>query len=179
MAVNAGPYTGRYASVRVSTSALLYSSPAVEMLGKWDITITFDDIDASVFGSVWKKNLNGMQGWTGKFDGFYSVSTAIGSSGQAVLQQTAFDQTKIQDIRFHLNSTGDGSTGVYCWIPNCVSSHAEVTNVSTTAGAYIGNMAIGQDKSGLGTVSYDVKGFGPIGLFFVTSSDGTYRAIIT
>jgi len=178
MAINAGPYTGRYASVRASTSGL-YSDPAVEMLGKWDLTITFDDIDASVFGSVWKKNLSGMQGWTAKFDGFYSISTAANSTGQQTLQQAALNQTKIQDIRFMLNSSGDGSTGWYAWMPNKSSSHADVTNYSTTAGAYIGNISIGQDKSGLGTVSYDVKGFGPIGLFYVTSSDGTYRAMIT
>ncbi len=176
MAVNAGPYTGRYAAIRLSSGT---TEAAVEMLGKWDLSITFDTMDASVFGSVWKKNLNGMQGWTGKFDGFYSVSTAAGSTGQKILQDDALTQTKIQNIRFYLNSTRDGSTGAYCFMPNYSSSHVDVTNYSTTAGAYVGNISIGQDKAGIATVSYDVKGYGPIGLFFVTSSDGTLRAIVT
>jgi len=181
MALNAGPYTGRYASIKATTAgtAMAYTATAVEMLGKWDIVINLDTVDASVFGSVWKKNLCSMQGWSGKFEGFYSVSTAAGSTGQMILQQAALDQTKIQDIRFHLNSTGDGSTGVYCFIPNFCSSHTDVSNYSTTAGCYIGNIGIGQDKAGLATISFDIKGYGPLGLFCVTSSDATLRAIVS
>ncbi len=180
MALNAGPYTGRYASIKFSTAdAMAYTATAVELLGKWDVVIALDTVDASVFGSVWKKSLCSMQGWTGRFEGFYSVSTAAGSTGQMVLQQSALDQLKIQNIRFYLNSTGDGSTGAYCLIPNYCSSHTDVSNYSTTAGCYIGNISIGQDKAGLATVSYDIKGYGPLGLFLVTSSDATLRAIVS
>jgi len=180
MALNAGPYTGRYASIKFSTAdAMAWTATAVELLGKWDIVISLDTVDASVFGSVWKKNVCSMQGWTGKFEGFYSVSTEVGTTGQMVLQQAALDQLKIQNIRFYLNSTGDGSTGAYCFMPNYQSSHTDVTNYSTIAGCYIGNISVGQDKAGLATISYDIKGYGPLGLFCVTSSDGTLRAIVT
>ena len=167
----AGPYTGRYACISLTTG----STAPVEMLGKWDITIAFDDIDASVFGSVWKSSLNGMQGWTGKFDGFYAISTSAGTTGQFALQAAAFAQTKLQNFRFYLNSTLDGSTDALFWMPHYSSNVANrtavaVTNYATDAGAYIGNVAVGQDKSGLATVSYDVKGYGPIALFFNTSS---------
>lgn len=180
MALNAGPYTGRYASIKFSTAdAMAWTATAVELLGKWDVVISLDTVDCSVFGSVWRKNLCSMQGWTGKFEGFYSVSTEAGSTGQMVLQQAALDQLKIQNIRFYLNSTGDGSTGAYALIPNYCSSHTDVSNYSTTAGCFLGNMAISQSKDGLASISYDIKGYGPIGLFLVTSSDATLRAIVT
>jgi len=170
MALNAGPYTGRYACIKATTdsTAMAYGANAVEMLGKWDITIALDTVDASVFGSVWKKNLCSMQGWTGKFEGFYSVSTVALSTGQMILQKAALDQTKIQEIRFYISSTKDGSTVAYCLMPNYSASPTDVTNYSTSAGCYIGNISVGQDKSGLGTISYDIKGYGPIGLFCVS-----------
>jgi hypothetical protein len=166
----AAPYTGRYASIRLTTG-----TTSVEMLGKWDLSITFDDIDASVFGTVWKQGMNGMQGWTGKFDGFYAVSTAVGSSGQYTLQSAALAQTKLQNIRFYLNSTGDGGSTSYFFMPHYSSNVANsaavaVTNYDNSAGAYISNVSVGMDKAGLASVSYDVQGYGPLALYFNTSS---------
>jgi len=158
----AAPYTGRYASIRLSSG-----TTSVEMLGKWDITISFDDIDASVFGTVWKQDMCGMQGWTGKFDGFYAVSTAVGSSGQYTLQAAALAQTKLQNIRFYLNSTGDGGSTAYFFMPNYST---DVSTYSTDNGCYISNVSIGQDKAGLASVSYDIQGYGGLALYFNTSS---------
>jgi len=168
----AAPYTGRYASIRLSTG-----TTSVEMLGKWDLTIAFDDIDASVFGTVWKANMNGQQGWTGKFDGFFAVTT---SSGQYALQTAALAQTKLQNIRFYMNSTGDGtsSTEQLFFMPHYSSNvattgGAAVTNYESDAGAYISNVSIGQDKGGLASVSYDVQGYGALALYIGTSSQVT------
>jgi hypothetical protein len=166
----AAPYTGRYASIRLSSG-----TTSVEMLGKWDLTIAFDDIDASVFGTVWKQDMCGMQGWTGKFDGFYAVSTAAGSSGQYTLQAAALAQTKLQNLRFYLNSTGDGGSTSYFFMPHYSSNVANsasvaVTNYATDAGAFISNVSVGQSKDGLASVSYDVQGYGALALYFNTSS---------
>jgi hypothetical protein len=158
----AAPYTGRYASIRLTTG-----TTTVEMLGKWDITIAFDDIDASVFGTVWKANMNGMQGWTGKFDGFFAAATSAGSSGQYTLQAAALAQTKLQNIRFYLNSTGDGGSTEYFFMPNYST---DISTYSTDNGAYISNVSVSQVKDGLASVSYDIQGYGGLALYFNTSS---------
>lgn len=166
-----GPYTGRYASV--SLSSVGSTGVVVNSLGHWDVAITFDEMDASVFGSVWKQDLFGMQGWTGKVDGFMSISTVAGSTGQYELMTRMFAQTKIQDIKFYLDSTNSGSTDVIFWMPNCATQNA---NYSTDYGCYIGNLANAIDKNGLASISFDVTGFGAIALYCKTSSQAALVA---
>ena len=159
-----GPYNGRFASVTHATSSVV-----IECLGSWNINMDTDLLDASVFGTVWGKSKLGQIKWSGSVSGFYSVSTSSNSNGQYTLLNDAINQTLIQDIKFFLNSTGDGSTTAYFFMPNCST---DITNYSTLAGAYIGNVKIGQEKNGLASVSYDVVGDGPLALCMGASSVG-------
>lgn len=159
----AGPYTGRYASITVS------SSTPIQLMGRWEISIAFDEIDASSFGTTWKKNMYGMSGWSGRFDGFLDVSTAVGSTGQYALLFAALNQTKQQTLRLYLNSSASPSTDVLFWMPNCST---DVVNYSTDAGAYIGTFTNSVDKNGLAAISFDFTGYGPLAMYKNTSSQG-------
>lgn len=161
----ATPYNGRYCWFSAGTSA-----SKTELMGHWEINLGLDELDASEFGTVWKKSMNGMQGWTGTVSGFLFVSDTEGSTmGQYQLQNAALNQTKLQDVRFWVDSTesGSNSTARKFWMPNYSSM---VSNYSTEAGCYIGTINMAADKNNLTTVSYSVRGFGPIGLYVGTSS---------
>jgi hypothetical protein len=159
-----GPYTGRYASITVT------SSTPIDLMGRWEITIAFDEIDASSFGTTWKKSMYGMSGWSGRFDGFLTLSTVTGSTGQLTLLNAAINQTKQQTLRLYLNSSSLAtSTDVLFWMPNCST---DIANYSTDAGAYIGTFANSIDKNGLATISFDFTGYGPLAMCKNTSSQG-------
>src|SRR5512139_3939668 len=102
----AGPYTGRYASITVTTS-----SP-IDLMGTWNLTIAFDEIDASSFGTTWKKTMYGMSGWSGNFTGFLTLSTVVGSTGQYAVLNAALSQTKQQTLKLFINSSNSASTDV-------------------------------------------------------------------
>ena len=156
-----GPYNGRFAAVKFSTVT-------IECLGSWNINMDTDLLDASVFGTVWGKSKLGQIKWSGSVTGFYSISTAAGSTGQYTLVNDAINQTFVQDIRFYLNSTGDGSSTDYFFMPNYTTAG---TNYSTSYGAYIGNVKIGQEKNGLASVSYDVVGDGALALYAISTTN--------
>jgi hypothetical protein len=161
MAGTLGPYAGRYASITIT------SSSPIDLMGKWDISVAFDDIDASSFGTTWKKGMYGMQGYSGSFDGFLTLSTVTGSTGQHALINLALSQTKLQSLKLFLNSSIGPSTGVLFWMPNYSTDNA---NHSTDAGAYIGTFANGIDKNGLATISFNFTGYGPLAMYKDTSS---------
>lgn len=156
-----GPYAGRYASITVT------SSTPIDLMGAWNISIAFDEIDASSFGTTWKKSMYGMSGWSGSFNGFLTLSTVTGSTGQVALLLAAINQTKQQSLKLFLNSTAGPSTDVAFWMPNISTDNA---NYSTDAGAYIGSFNNAVDKNGLATISFDFTGYGPLALFCKTSS---------
>lgn len=156
----ATPYNGRYCSVCVGGS-----SAVVELQGSWNIKVNQTALDLTEFGTVWGKTMWGVQTWSGSFSGFYFMSTAAGSTAQYTMQLAALQGTKVQDIRFYVESTdaaSSASTQPKFWMPNYSSGG---TNYSTDAGAYIGNMNITAGANALATVSYDVVGFGPIALY--------------
>lgn len=147
----ATPVAGRYASVRLGTDV-------IGNLGHWECTISFDELDASCFGTVWKKNMTGMQGWGGTVEGFFDPSTAANS--QIVgLMNAALDATLIQDIRFYISTTS--SMGLFL-MPNFTTYGA---TTSTDDGAYISNVRLTHDKNGLAGCSYNVLGYGELALF--------------
>jgi len=134
------PLRGRYASVKIG-------STLIQNLGKWGIGVTTDEIDASVFGTTWKQTMTGYQGWSGSLEGFYDVAD---TTGQLALQNAMLSATKVTDIRFYIDSTS-------YWTP-------DVTNDSD-AGCYVSSMNIEHDKAGIASVSFNVVGYGQLGLY--------------
>jgi len=133
------PLMGRYASIKVATTL-------VENLGKWSLDIKMDEIDTSVFGSVWGRKIPGMQAWTGTLEGYYDPAD---TNGQKVLQDAALAATKLTTIRFYIDSTS-------YWTPDVTSE--------TNAGAYISSISINHDKAGVAAITMNVIGYGKIAL---------------
>ena len=149
--------TGRYCCIKVGGSG---SSCLVENLGRWELTFNFDEMDATVFGSVWGKSLPGMIKWSGTAEGFFDSSS--GSVQHLQILDNALDATLVQDIRFYLQT----SSGLF-WMPQ----YTTWGNAGdTAAGAYLSNVRIGADKSGLASLGFNILGYGPIALFSVGSS---------
>ena len=128
---------GRHASVKIGTTV-------ISNLGSWEVTFSIDRIDVTVFGSVWKKEVPGFQGWGARLSGFYDIDDSV---GQQILKAAALAATKVTDIRFYMNTTD-------YWTPDVTAD--------SLAGCYVGNVVIGQDKAGVASVSFEVMGFGPL-----------------
>jgi len=133
------PLMGRYASVKMG-------STTVENLGSWSVNFDLDDIDVSVFGSIWKKSMVGMQGWGASIEGFYDPAD---TTGQLALQQSALAATKVTDIRFYIDSTS-------YWCPDVTAD--------SDAGCYISAVSIEHDKAGVASVSFTIIGYGELDL---------------
>ncbi len=153
----ATPLTGRVASIRLGEAASSSGGTTVSNLGHWEIAISFDELDASVFGTVWKKNMTGMQGWSGTVEGFFDTSTELNTQITGLLDK-ALDATLVQNIKFYLQT----SSGLY-FMPNYTTLGG--INTDTGAGAYISNVRITHDKGGLASASYNVLGYGGLALF--------------
>lgn len=135
------PHKGRYATFKVEDAC--GNPQLVGNIGRWGLSFSLDEIDVTVFGSVWKKSVPGFQGWTASVEGFYTP----GDTYQLELENAMLNATKIQDARFYYN------TNSY-WRPN--------TGSDTAAGCYIVGFNIEHDKAGVATLSMNVVGFGPI-----------------
>ena len=133
------PLMGRYASVKIG-------SDLVANLSAWNIDINMDDIDVTVFGSVWKKSMPGFQGWSGGAEGFYDPAD---TDGQQSLIDNALSATKITDIRFYIDSTS-------YWTPDLTTD--------TAAGCYINTVSVKHDKAGVAAVTLNIIGYGPLTL---------------
>jgi hypothetical protein len=130
------PLSGRWASVKLGNNL-------VANLGRWTVNFTLDEIDVSVFGTVWKKSMTGMQGWKGTLEGFYDPA----DTQQNSLQSDALAGTKITNIRFYVDSSS-------YWTPN--------TSSDSLAGCYISSVDVTHDKAGAATVTMNVLGFGEL-----------------
>jgi hypothetical protein len=133
------PLMGRYATVKLGTTL-------VENLGRWNINIALDEIDVSAFGTVWKKNQPGFQGWTGTIEGMYDPAD---TDGQKTLHDAALAATKIQNIRFYIDSTS-------YWTPDTTDDAAN--------GCYISSVDITHDKAGVAQVTMNIIGYGKLAL---------------
>src|SRR5512147_1054692 len=103
------PFTGRYCAFKINGTTM-------RGVGSWRISIATASIDASDFTTVWKKNLTGSVGWTGSVSGYFDGSTD--STGMLIsLMKNGFQGTKLQDIRFYLNTATS-----YFWMPNFPAS---------------------------------------------------------
>ncbi len=161
-----GPFNGRYVSINVNVGATLPNSTnKIEGMGRWDLYINHAELPTDEFGTVWGGSQNGIQKWGGSVSGMFKISTATGSTGQYHLLDAALNQTKQQDFRFYLESTATASaasTSPLFWMPNFSTA---ITNYSTSAGCYLSNPKMGSDMNGIATMSYDIRGEGPIALF--------------
>lgn len=158
----ATPLSGRYASIRVGGSTAGSDlGETIECLGHWEISIAGDELDASCFGTVWKKNMAGMKGWTGTIEGFFNPSTAADTQITS-LMDAALTATKLNDIRFYLQT----SSGLF-FMPlyTATDTPPGVESASTEFGAYISNIRITHDKNGLAGAAYNVTGYGALGLY--------------
>lgn len=165
----ATPISGRYASVKLSGStATGAAGTSIANLGHWEVAISFDELDASCFGTIWKKNMTGMQGWTATVEGFFDPATDANTQITGLLDK-ALDATLVQDIRFYLQT----SSGMF-FMPNWT---AMGISTSTDTGAYISNVRITHDKNGLASASYNVLGYGALALFHGALS-GTSALIV-
>lgn len=131
---------GRYASIKLG-------STLVENLGKWTLNVKMDEIDVSVFGTVWGKSVPGMQKWSGTIEGFYDPAD---STGQIVLQDAALAATKITDLKLFVDNTD-------YWAP--------AQDEDSDNGAYITSVDINHDKAGVAAVTMNIVGFGQIKLY--------------
>jgi len=131
------PLMGRNARVKLSTYTILN-------LASWDMNIATDELDASVFGTGWGATMPGMQKWTCAVAGLYDRAD---TTGQKALMDAKVAGTKLTDIRFYLDNTS--------------YVRPDLTNDSDS-GAYITGMTVKMDKSGLGQVTFNVVGVGPL-----------------
>lgn len=134
-----GALMGRYASIKLGNAL-------VQNLGKWTLDIKMDEIDTSVFGSVWGKKIPGMQAWTGAIEGFYDPAD---TTGQLALHNAALAATKLTDLRYYIDSTS-------YWTPDVTGESA--------AGAYISSINVAHDKAGVASITMNVIGYGKITL---------------
>ena len=168
------PISGRYASIRINGVVSSSDDPGVTIdnLGHWEVSINFDELDASCFGTVWKKNMTGMQGWSGTVEGFFDPSTTTSKQIEGLLN-AALDAELIQDFRFYIGT----SSGLFL-MPN-YTTWADTTNSDTGAGVYVSNVRVTHDKSGLASASYNVLGYGALALFEgTTNASGAVTMIV-
>ena len=99
-------------------------------ISRWTVTETADTIDVSVFGTRWKKYVNGPVGWTMSLSGFFDCSDAA--------QEDVID------------SLEDGTAiDVYAYV--------DTTKYRYGSG-YTTNVTIEHTFDGVATVSFDVQG---------------------
>ena len=132
------PLRGRYASVKLGSNLVANGR-------RWTLDIRLDEIDVSVFGSVWKKSMTGMQSWAGTLESLYDPA----DTQQDALADAALSATKITNIRFYIDSTS-------YWTP-------DITNDSD-AGCYVSGMPITHEHAGVAAVTYNIVGYGQLTL---------------
>jgi len=128
---------GRYASIKKGTTL-------IQNLGRWTLDIKMDEIDVSVFGTVWGKTIPGMQKWTATIEGFYDPGD---TNGQKALHDAALAATKLTDVRFYIDSTS-------YWACNLTGD--------SNAGAYITGINVNHDKAGVAAITMNVVGYGSL-----------------
>ena len=134
-----GTMSGRLAKVTIAANTVVG-------MGTWTIPISLDEIDATSFGSTWKKTDVGFSGWSASFNGYYDTGD---TTGQGALQTAAIAGTLLTTVRFYVDSTS-------YWTPDVTSDAA--------AGCRITSLEMTFDKADIGRISYSVAGTGPITL---------------
>ena len=131
--------SGRNCSVKLGATL-------VEGVGTWSLSFSLDEIDATSFGSDWKKSDVGFLGWTASFNGYYDNTD---SGGTGALLASALVGTKVTTLRFYEDSTN-------YWTPN--------TGAEAAAGGFITGFELSADKADIVRISWTMSGTGPIHL---------------
>jgi hypothetical protein len=127
-----------------SAKVTLTASTVVGM-GNWKLSgIVVDLLETTAFGDTAKQFITGMLDYGDcSFGGLYDPSD---TTGQQILVSANINNSKIANIRLYIDNTS-------YWTPN-------VTTVSA-AGILMQSVAIGYDKSGLGTIEFVGRCTGP------------------
>lgn len=129
-----------------NNAKVVKGSATVVGMGNWKLDgITTDLLESTAFGDTAKQFMTGLVDYgTISFSGLYDPAD---TTGQAVLLAANLSNTKITDLKLYVDNTS-------YWTPN-------VTALSA-AGVYVTSVAIGIDKSGLGTIDFQGKCTGPM-----------------
>lgn len=114
-------------------------------MGNWELPgITVDLLDRTALGDTAKQFMTGLLDYGEvNFGGLYDPAD---TTGQTILASANINNSKIANLRLYVDANS-------YWTPN-------VTAVSA-AGMLVQTMAIGMDKSGLGTIKFTGKCTGP------------------
>lgn len=114
-------------------------------MGNWELPgITVDLLESTAFGDTAKQFMTGLLDYGEvNFGGLYDPAD---TTGQTILASANINNSKIANLRLYVDANS-------YWTPN-------VTAVSA-AGMLVQTMAIGMDKSGLGTIKFTGKCTGP------------------
>lgn len=159
--------SGRYASVKFSTSTAetpIIRPNTLTYMASWDLAISLDTMDATYFGSVWKSNMVGMQGYSGSVTGFIDVTTQ--TSQHNALIDCAIEGFLIRNLWLHEGQTSSGNF----WAPNSYSTYGGVC-YSGDNGMYISNLKIGASKDAINSLSFDFVGNGSL-IYMAGGSSG-------
>ena len=139
---------GRNGKITVQSNSTKHT---VAEMGNWSISgISRDMIEYTAFGDTVKKFKPGMvDGGQVTFSGFYDGSDSTGQKAliAALSSGVAISNTTGRPHKMRLWANDDASFDSYgFW--SCVGSSGEL---------YVTSMDLGQDKNGLGTVSFTLK----------------------
>jgi hypothetical protein len=114
-------------------------------MGNWELPgISVDLLESTAFGDSAKQYMTGLLDYGNvNFGGLYDPAD---TTGQDILLSANKNSSKIANVRLYVDNTS-------YWTPN-------VTVVSA-AGMLVQSVAIGMDKSGLGTIKFTGKCTGP------------------
>lgn len=139
---------GKDAKVTIGTTTVLG-------MGTWSMGgVTTEEFDASAFGDQWKTFLYGMKdGGTITFNGHLNMADV---TGQQILFAANAKNSAIASLRFYVDNTS-------YWVPNQTTDYFGPGALSTGMGTpglcnvNITGISVGEDKSGLGTVSFTAR----------------------
>lgn len=141
------------ANVAFQGKVALGSTTIAEM-GTWTLSgVTADEFDSSAFGDNWKTYEYGMKdGGSISFNGWFDPTD---TDGQEALMKANLDNTALTSMRFYYNRTSYfeacQSTGWFA--PGSLSTGQDTVPSSVRITSY----DIGNDKSGLSTISFTAK----------------------
>jgi hypothetical protein len=134
---------------------VMIGSATILGMGTWSMGgVTTEEFDDTEFGDQWKTFLYGMKdGGTITFNGHLDMADA---TGQQILFAANAKNSAIASLRFYVNNTS-------YFVPNQTTDYLGPAALSTGMGTpglcnvNITGISIGEDKSGLGTVSFTAR----------------------
>jgi len=134
--------SGRYAKVTLGAATVVG-------MGTWEMPgISVDLLESTAFGDTAKQYLTGLLDYGDvTFSGLYDPGD---TTGQQVLVSANINNSAQNNVRLYVDNTS-------YWTPNKTVASGGLTASSM----YVTSIAIGMDKSGLGTIKFTGKATGP------------------